>query len=90
MHVKSCCFAYEINLLFFDVLVAVSSSDLEVPNCLSNEDVDANNNGKKEMGLAMFTLCWIAFGPLREPYRIVLLFIHQNGDFGATSVAERS
>ena len=32
MHVKSCCFAYEINLLFFDVLVAVSSSDLEVPN----------------------------------------------------------
>ena len=57
---------------------------------LSNEDVDANNNGKKEMGLAMFTLCWIAFGPLREPYRIVLLFIHKNGDFGATSVAERS
>ena len=37
MHVQSGCFAYEINLLFFDVLVAFSSSDLEVPNKVLEE-----------------------------------------------------
>ena len=31
----------------------------------------------------MFTLYWIAFAPARKPYRIRLLFTHENGDFGA-------
>ena len=37
----------------------------------------------------MFTLYRIAFGPARKPYRLGLLFIHKNNDFGATSVAEQ-
>ena len=32
---------------------------------------------------AMFTLYRIAFAPARKPYRIRLLFTHENGDFGA-------
>ena len=39
---------------------------------------------------ALFTLYQIAFAQARKPYRIVLLFIHKNGDFGAISVTERS
>ena len=39
---------------------------------------------------AMFTLYRIAFAPARKPYRIRLLFTHENGDFGAISVTERS
>ena len=38
---------------------------------------------------AMFTLYRIAFAPARKPYRIRLLFTHENGDFGAISVTER-
>ena len=31
----------------------------------------------------MFALYQIAFAPIRKPYRIGLLFTHENGDFGA-------
>ena len=39
---------------------------------------------------AVFTVYWIAFGPTRQLFRIELLFTHENGDFGAISVTERS
>ena len=38
----------------------------------------------------MFTFYRVAFAPARKPYRIGLLFTHNNGDFGAISVTERS
>ena len=38
----------------------------------------------------MFTLYWIVFAPAQKPYRIGILFTHNNGDFGAISVTERS
>ena len=39
----------------------------------------------------MFTAYWIAFAPPQKPYRMGLLYIHKNGDFGAISVtADRS
>ena len=38
----------------------------------------------------MFTLYRIAFGPARKPYRLGLLFIHKNSDFGAISGTEQT
>ena len=37
----------------------------------------------------MFTLYRIDFAQTRKPYRIGLLFTHNNGDFGAISVTKR-
>ena len=39
---------------------------------------------------AVFTQYWIPFGPTRQLFRIEPLFTHENGDFGAISVPERS
>ena len=39
---------------------------------------------------AVFTLYWTAFGPTRQLFRIEPLFTHENDDFGAISVTERS
>ena len=39
---------------------------------------------------AMFTLSRIAFAQALKPYRTGLLFTHENRDFGAISVTERS
>ena len=38
----------------------------------------------------MLTLYWIPFAPARKLYRIWLLFIRENGDFGAISAKERA
>ena len=40
--------------------------------------------------LGIFTLYRKGFAPAPKPYRIGLLFTHNNGDFGAISVTERS
>ena len=39
---------------------------------------------------AVFILCRRAFARARKPYRIVLPFIHKNGDFRAISITEGS
>jgi len=38
----------------------------------------------------MLTLYQVAFAPTQKSYRIGLLFTHNNGNFGAISVTERS
>ena len=38
----------------------------------------------------MLTLYWMAYAHARKPYRIGLLFTHNNGDLGEISVTVRS
>ena len=54
----------------------------------ASRGIDPSMN--KRRSKAVFTLYLIAFALEGKPFRIVLLFTHKNGDFGAISVTKPS
>ena len=52
--------------------------------------LEEGGGGRYRFSKAVFILYEIAFAPAPKPYQIRLLFTHDNGDFGAISVTERS